>query len=130
MKADADKSPKEKKINLIITALRFVAITAAGITCIVLRRMTFDAGARLLIFFAAAELIVQSSLQKSGRRVPHVLLFVLQSGLLAAVALYCMGRPKMDLLVCLGITAFVAAFLLLCFPLLYRKKTFGRHYRA
>ena len=111
MKTDADKSPKEKKTNLIITALRF-------------------AGARLLIFFAAAELIIQSCLQKSGRRVPHVLLFVLQSGLLAAVALYCMGRPKMDLLVCLGITAFVAAFLLLCFPLLYRKKTFGRHYRA
>lgn len=128
MKTDAGKP--QKKTNLIITALRFAAITAAGITCIVLKRMTFDAGARLLIFFAAAELIVQSSLQKSGRRVPHVLLFVLQSGLLAAVALYCMGRPKMDLLVCLGITAFVAAFLLLCFPLLYRKKTFGRHYRA
>ncbi len=128
MKADAGKL--QKKTNLIITVLRFAAITAAGITCIVLKRMTFDAGARLLIFFAAAELIVQSSLQKSGRRVPHVLLFVLQSGLLAAVALYCMGRPKMDLLVCLGITAFVAAFLLLCFPLLYRKKTFGRHYWA
>lgn len=128
MKADAGKTPK--KINLIITALRFAAITAAGITCIALKKMTFDAGARLLIFFAAAELIVQSSLQKSGRRIPHVLLFVLQSGLLAAVALYCMGRPKMDLLVCLGITAFVAAFLLLCFPLLYRKKTFGRHYWA
>lgn len=128
MNNDAGKPPK--KTNLIITALRFVAITATGITCIVLKKMTFDAGARLLIFFAAAELIVQSSLQKSGRRVPHVLLFVLQSGLLAAVALYCMGRPKMDLLVCLGITAFVAAFLLLCFPLLYRKKTFGRHYRA
>lgn len=128
MNNDAGKLPK--KTNLIITVLRFAAITAAGITCIVLKRMTFDAGARLLIFFAAAELIVQSSLQKSGRRVPHVLLFVLQSGLLAAVALYCMGRPKMDLLVCLGITAFVVAFLLLCFPLLYRKKTFGRHYRA
>ena len=125
-----DAGKPQKKTNLIITVLRFVAITAAGITCIVLKRMTFDAGARLLIFFAAAELIVQSSLQKSGRRIPHVLLFVLQSGLLAAVALYCMGRPKMDLLVCLGITAFVAAFLLLCFPLLYRKKTFGRHYRA
>lgn len=128
MNNDAGKLPK--KTNLIITVLRFVAITAAGITCIVLKRMTFDAGARLFIFFAATELIVQGSLQKSGRRVPHVLLFVLQSGLLAAVALYCMGRPKMDLLVCLGITAFVAAFLLLCFPLLYRKKTFGRHYRA
>lgn len=125
-----DAGKLQKKTNLIITALRFVAITAAGITCIVLKRMTFDAGTRLLIFFAAAELIIQSSLQKSGRRIPHVLLFVLQSGLLAAVALYCMGRPKMDLLVCLGITAFVAAFLLLCFPLLYRKKTFGRHYRA
>lgn len=125
-----DAGKLQKKTNLIITVLRFAAITAAGITCIALKRMTFDAGARLLIFFAAAELIVQSSLQKSGRRVPHVLLFVLQSGLLAAVALYCMGRPKMDLLVCLGITAFVAAFLLLCFPLLYRKKTFGRHYRA
>ncbi len=125
-----DAGKPQKRTNLIITVLRFAAITAAGITCIVLKRMTFDAGTRLLIFFAAAELIVQSSLQKSGRRVPHVLLFVLQSGLLAAVALYCMGRPKMDLLVCLGITAFVAAFLLLCFPLLYRKKTFGRHYRA
>lgn len=125
-----DAGKPQKRTNLIITVLRFAAITTAGITCIVLKRMTFDAGARLLIFFAAAELIVQSSLQKSGRRVPHVLLFVLQSGLLAAVALYCMGRPKMDLLVCLGITAFVAAFLLLCFPLLYRKKTFGRHYRA
>ncbi len=125
-----DAGKLQKKINLIITALRFVAITAAGITCIVLKRMTFDAGTRLLIFFAAAELIVQSSLQKNGRRIPHVLLFVLQSGSLAAVALYCMGRPKMDLLVCLGITAFVAVFLLLCFPLLYRKKTFGRHYRA
>lgn len=128
MKTDAGKP--QKKTNLIITVLRFAAITAAGITCIALKRMTFDAGARLLIFFAAAELIVQSCLQKSDRRIPHVLLFVLQSGLLAAVALYCMGRPKMDLLVCLGITAFVAAFLLLCFPLLYRKKTFGRHYRA
>lgn len=119
-----DAGKLQKKTNLIITVLRFAAITAAGITCIVLKRMTFDAGARLLICFAAAELIVQSCLQKSGRRVPHVLLFVLQSGLLAAVALYCMGRPKMDLLVCLGITAFVAAFLLLCFPLLYRKKLF------
>ena len=60
MKADAGKL--QKKTNLIITVLRFAAITAAGITCIVLKRMTFDAGARLLIFFAAAELIVQSSL--------------------------------------------------------------------
>ena len=70
MKADADKSPKEKKINLIITVLRFVAITAAGITCIALNKMTFDAGTRLLIFFAAAELIIQSCLQKLSHSDP------------------------------------------------------------
>ena len=123
MKTDAGKSQKGQKLNLLITILRFCAITAAGIVCIILKKLTVDAAARLLTFFIVVELVIQACLLKGSRRIPHVLLFVLQSGLLSATALYCMNRPRMDLLVCLGITAFVAAFLLLFFPLLYRKKT-------
>ena len=123
MKTDAGKSKKEQRLNLIITILRFFAIISTEITCIFLKKLTVDAAARLTTFFIVVELVIQACLLKGSRRIPHVLLFVLQSGLLSATALYCMNRPRMDLLVCLGITAFVAAFLLLFFPLLYRKKT-------
>jgi len=128
MKTDVGKTQKEQNWNLIITILRFGAITAAGIVCIILKKLSVDAAARLLTFFIVVELVIQACLLKGSRRIPHVLLFVLQSGLLSATALYCMNRPKMDLFVCLGITAFVAVFLLLFFPLLYRKKTYRRHY--
>ena len=128
MKTDTGKSQKEQNWNLPITILRFGAITAAGIVCIILKKLPLAVAFRLFIAYAVAELLLQSWLLKKNRRIPHVLLFVLQSGIFSAVLLYCMNRPKMDLLVCLGITAFVAVFLGLCFPILYRKKTYGRHY--
>ena len=116
------KTDKIQKADMIISGLRFFAIIAAAVACIILKKLPPAVALRLLLAYALAELFLQNWLNRKNRRVPHVLLFELQSGIFTAVLLYCMNRPKMDLFVCLGITAFVAAFLLLCFPILYRRR--------
>ena len=103
------KTDKIQKADIIISGLRFFAIIAAAVVCIILKKLPPAVALRLLLAYALAELFLQNWLNRKNKRVPHVLL-------------YCMNRPKMDLLVCLGITAFVAAFLGLCFPILYRRR--------
>ena len=116
------KTDKIQKADMIISGLRFFAIIAAAVVCIILKKLPPAVALRLLLTYALIEFFLQNWLNKKNRRVPHVLLFELQSGIFTAVLLYCMNRPKMDLFVCLGITAFVAVFLGLCFPILYRRR--------
>ena len=116
------KTDKIQTADMIISGLRFFAIIAAAVVCIILKKLPPAVALRLLLTYALIEFFLQNWLNRKNRRVPHVLLFELQSGVFTAVLLYCMNRPKMDLFVCLGITAFVAVFLGLCFPILYRRR--------
>ena len=119
-----------QKADIIISVLRFFAIIVAAVVCVIMKKLPSAVALRLLLAYVLTEFFLQNWLNRKNRRVPHVLLFELQSGIFTAAVLYCTKGAEFDFFFCLGITAFVAVFLLLCFPLLYRKKTFGRHYRA
>lgn len=112
---------KAKK-DILISCLRFLLIITAAILCIELNKLTIQIALRLLSAYIIIELIIQSSLIKKEKRIPHAIFFVFQSGFLTTAVLHCMNKPELDLYFCIGITLFVALFLKLFFPVIYRKK--------
>lgn len=118
-----NKNTKDKaKTNVIISCLRFLIIISAAVIYISLNKLTIQIAIRLLTAYIIIELIFQSYLIRKEKRIPHVIFFVFQSGFLTTAVLYCMNKPELDLYFCIGITLFVALFLKLFFPVIYRKK--------
>ncbi|MCQ2580089.1 MAG: hypothetical protein MJ159_05290 [Treponemataceae bacterium] len=109
------------RTDFIIYSLRFSVILAASIICICLKKLNVSAAIIYFAFFVLFEAVLAVCLYRKKMHIPHAVMFVLQTGIFCVLVLHDMKRPLMDIYVTLGITCFVLFFLLLIFPLLYKK---------
>jgi hypothetical protein len=110
-----------KKIDLLISSLRFFAIILASALCIYIKKLEFSVAVHILFGYALAEFLLLFFFLKNNKQVPHTMLFVLQSGIFSTLILYFKKSPLLDLVFILTITVFMSVFLLLFFPRIYEK---------